>query len=229
MTLTLIVLAVALSILKMPPMVTSLRREDGKESSNSIWQQPWLLLGAACIFLYVGAEVSIGSFLVKYLALPNIMGLSQQTAGRYVSYYWGGAMLGRFFGSAILQRVRTGMLLGIVATAACSLVVTSMMTHGSVAMWSILAVGLFNSVMFPNIFTLGLYNLGELTSRGSSLLVMAIVGGALIPLGEGFLADRIGPQHAFVIPATCYVVIAAFGFAARNLGAAADVAVPTEP
>ncbi len=180
---------------------------------GSIWNQKWLLLGAAGIFLYVGAEVSIGSFLIGYFGRPEIGNLTAAAAATYVSYYWGGAMVGRFIGSAILTRVRTGTLLGICALVACLLVLASMFSTGSMAMWTILSVGLFNSIMFPSIFTLGLAGLGELTSKGSSLMVQAIVGGALLPLLYGKLADNIGYQHAFIVPALCYIFIAFYGFA----------------
>ncbi len=180
---------------------------------GSIWNQKWLLLGALGIFLYVGAEVSIGSFLIGYFGRPEIGNLTAAAAATYVSYYWGGAMVGRFIGSAILTKVRTGTLLGICALVACLLVLASMFSTGGVAMWTILAVGLFNSIMFPSIFTLGLAGLGELTSKGSSLMVQAIVGGALLPLLYGKLADGIGYQHAFIVPALCYVFIAVYGFA----------------
>jgi FHS family L-fucose permease-like MFS transporter len=173
-------------------------------------------MAALGIFLYVGAEVSIGSFLVSYFGLPQITSMPERTAARYVGLYWGGAMVGRFIGSAVLQRLRTGLVLGFAATVACLLVVTSMLSHGSTAMWAIILVGLFNSVMFPSIFTLGLSNPGPLTSKGSSLMIAAIVG-ALLPLFEGHLADQIGVQHAFVVPAVCYVYIAALGFSARHL------------
>jgi FHS family L-fucose permease-like MFS transporter len=222
--LTLGILAIVLALLKMPPMVTHPTQDfraggysQVEDAHDSIWHHPWLLMGAAGIFLYVGAEVSIGSFLVNYFGLPQIMSLSQQTAAKFVGFYWGGAMIGRFIGSAVLQRVSTGLVLGSAAVVAGLLVVTSMLTHGPTAMWAIIAVGLFNSVMFPNIFTIGLWNLGPLTSKGSGLLVMSILGGALLPLLEGHVADRIGVQHAFFIPVLCYVFIAAFGFAARNL------------
>jgi FHS family L-fucose permease-like MFS transporter len=222
--LTLCFLAVALALLKMPPMITHPTQDfrqgaynQAEEGHDTIWRHPWLLMAAAGIFLYVGAEVSIGSFLVNYFGLPDIMNLSQQTAAKFVGFYWGGAMVGRFIGSAVLQRVSTGLVLGSAAVVAGLLVVTSMLTHGPTAMWAILAVGLFNSVMFPNIFTIGLWNLGPLTSKGSGLLVMSILGGALLPLLEGHVADRIGVQHAFFIPVLCYVFIASFGFAARNL------------
>jgi FHS family L-fucose permease-like MFS transporter len=179
------------------------------------------VLAAIGIFTYVGAEVSIGSFLVKYFHEPYIANFSEQTAAGYVAFYWGGAMVGRFIGSAILQKVRTGLVLGIAAVVACLLVVTSIMTFGHVAMWVMLAVGLFNSIMFPSIFTLGIEGLGPLTGRGSGLLVFAIVGGALIPLAEGRLTDNIGIHHAFVIPAICYVYIAIFGFTRLRSGTVA--------
>jgi FHS family L-fucose permease-like MFS transporter len=232
----LIFLAVALAILKMPPMVTSHTLDfraghynSADDTPDTIWRHPWLLMAAAGIFLYVGAEVSIGSFLVNYFGLPQIMSMPQQTAAKFVGFYWGGAMIGRFIGSAVLQRVSTGLVLGSAAVVAGLLVVTSMLTHGPTAMWAIITVGLFNSVMFPNIFTIGLWNLGPLTSKGSGLLVMSILGGALLPLLEGHIADKIGVQHAFFIPVLCYVFIAGFGFAARNLMTTPELAVPADP
>ncbi|MFA6542078.1 MAG: glucose/galactose MFS transporter, partial [Bacteroidota bacterium] len=129
-----------------------------------------------------------------------------------VSYYWGGAMVGRFVGSALLQKVNPGKLLGIFALVTFTLVMTTVMTTGSVAMWTILSVGLFNSIMFPTIFTLGIDGLGKLTSQGSSVLIMAIVGGAVIPLAQGALADTYGIQHAFILPAICYLYIVYYGF-----------------
>jgi FHS family L-fucose permease-like MFS transporter len=179
----------------------------------SIWNQTWLWLAAVGIFVYVGAEVSIGSFLINYFGRPEIGGLDAATAAGFVPYYWGGAMVGRFIGSVILQRVRTGVMVGLCGGVACLLVVASMMSTGHVAMYTILGVGFFNSVLFPSIFSLGLAGLGELTSKGSSLLVQAVVGGAIIPYAYGKLADHIGYQHAFIIPAVCYVYIAVYGFA----------------
>jgi FHS family L-fucose permease-like MFS transporter len=216
-------LALALALLKLPSMPSSLDTQDLRPgqfiepTTDSIWKHPWLLAGAIGIFLYVGAEVSIGSFLVNYFELPTIASMSQSLAAKYVGYYWGGAMVGRFIGSLVLQRLRAGIVLGIAAVVAAGLVVTSMLTQGHTALWAILLVGLFNSVMFPNIFTLGVANLGPLTSKGSSLLVAAIVGGALLPLLEGHMADVVGIQKAFIIPALCYLFIATYGFAARNL------------
>ncbi len=213
--LALIALAVGLALIKLPSMSFTQEIRPGEldttPSNDSVFRHPQLLLGALAIFLYVGAEVSIGSFLVNYFGLPEIGNLTEKTAALYVALYWGGAMVGRFIGSALLTRFRTGIVLGLAAIMATLLVVLSMLTLGHVAMWTIIAVGLFNSVMFPSIFTLGLEGLGPLTSRGSSLMVAAIVGGAILPVTQGFIADRIGVHHAFFIPAICYVYIAVFG------------------
>jgi FHS family L-fucose permease-like MFS transporter len=227
--LTLVLLAVALALVKLPPMDFTRDIRPGEmhaPSDDSIWKHPVLLAAALGIFVYVGAEVSIGSFLVNYFGLPSIAALPEQQAARYVSIYWTGAMIGRFIGSWLLTKMRTSTVLASAAVLACLLVITSIITNGQTAMWSILAVGLFNSVMFPSIFTVGLSGLGPLTSKGSSLMVAAIVGGALIPLGEGHLADKIGVQHAFIIPAICYIYIAVFGYfggrrAERETGVAA--------
>ncbi|MGI4755642.1 MAG: sugar MFS transporter [Janthinobacterium lividum] len=183
---------------------------------GSVWNQKWLVLGAIGIFVYVGAEVSIGSFLINYFERPDIGGLSAVAAAGFVPYYWGGAMIGRFVGSVVLQKVRTGILLGFAAAVAFLLVVASMLTHGTVAMYTILAVGFFNSIMFPSIFALGLTGLGDLTSKGSGLMVQAIVGGAILPYLYGKFADQIGYQRAFIIPAVCYIFIAFYGFASTR-------------
>ncbi len=171
-----------------------------------------LVLGAVGIFVYVGAEVSIGSFLVNFLGQPEIAGLPEATAAGFVSYYWGGAMIGRFVGSALLQKVNAGKLLGVFALIASALVMVTVLTSGQFAMWTILSVGLFNSIMFPTIFTLGIDGLGKLTSQGSSVLIMAIVGGAIIPVVQGMLADSFGIQLAFILPAICYLYIVYYGF-----------------
>jgi glucose/galactose transporter len=214
--LALVLLAISFAVLKMPTMdfTRDIRPGELDESGRggSIWHHPVLIAGAVAIFVYVGAEVSIGSFLVNYFGLPDIAAFSEKTAAKYVSLYWGGAMVGRFIGSWLLTKFRTSVVLGTAAVIACGLVGTSILTHGHTAMWAIIAVGLFNSVMFPSIFTVGLTGLGPMTSKGSSLMVAAIVGGALIPLAEGHLADKIGVQHAFIIPAVCYVYIALFGY-----------------
>jgi FHS family L-fucose permease-like MFS transporter len=207
---TLFFLGIAIAMFKLPAMPQA-ERHGAAGPQKSVWKYRHLVLGMIGIFVYVGAEVSIGSFLINYFSQPNIGDVSVMVAARYVSYYWGGAMVGRFVGSAILQKVRTGTLLGIAATTACLLVCVSMLTLGHLAMWSILLVGFFNSVMFPSIFTLGIAELGPLTGDGSGLLIMAIVGGAIIPVIQGALADRVGIHHAFILPAICYLYIAYYG------------------
>lgn len=217
--LLLLVLAAAIGLIKLPTTDFTRDFRPGELQGNtkdSIWKHPYLIMGAIGIFVYVGAEVSIGSFLINYLGLPQIMNFSERTAAHYVSFYWGGAMIGRFIGSYVLRFVSTGKVLAGAAVIACLLVVTTMSTGGPVALYSVLLVGFFNSIMFPSIFALGLGGLGELTSKGSSLMVQAIVGGAVLPLAEGHLADKIGVQHAFIIPTVCYVYIALFGFLASR-------------
>ncbi len=191
------------------PKIESTRAEE--QSNDTIWKHPNLTLAAIGIFAYVGAEVSIGSFLVNYFGLPEVGGLSAKTAAGFVSFYWGGAMIGRFLGAGVLRRVKAGYALAFCAIAAASLVSVSMLVAGYAAMWTILAVGLFNSIMFPTIFSLGEAELGPLTGSGSGLLNMAIVGGAIVPLLVGAVADRVGLHHAFIIPAICYLYILYYG------------------
>lgn len=212
----LIALGVAIAFFKLPRIAavedTTYLEDPHTKRAISIWKYRHLVLGVIGIFVYVGAEVSIGSFLVNYFTQADIGGLTAKTAAIYVSFYWGCAMVGRFIGSALLKKLPTEGVVGSVAVIACALVITSMTTFGHFAMWTIILVGLFNSVMFPSIFTLGIAGLGPLTSKGSGLLVMAIVGGAIIPELQGILADRIGIHHAFILPVLCYIYIAFYGF-----------------
>ena len=205
--LLLIVLAGAIAWAKLPA-IPEAERHSSKIAAKSVLKYRHLVLGAVAIFVYVGAEVSIGSFLVNYFTQPDIGNINEQTAARFVSFYWGGAMVGRFLGSAILRWVRADRVLAIVAFVACILVCVSMLTFGHVAMWSIILVGFFNSIMFPTIFTLGIAKLGPLTGDGSGILVMAIVGGAILPVIQGSLADHVGIHHAFILPVLCYLYIA---------------------
>jgi FHS family L-fucose permease-like MFS transporter len=205
-----IVLGIAIALFKLPP-IPETERHRGDKSTGSLWQYRQLIFGAIGIFVYVGAEVSIGSFLVNYLSQPNIGNITERAAAGFVSFYWGGAMIGRFIGSGLLQKIPTGKLLAIFATIACLLTITSMLSFGSLAMWSIIAVGLFNSIMFPSIFTLGIAELGPLTGEGSGILIMAIVGGAIIPVIVGALADRLGIHHSLFVPAICYLYIVYYG------------------
>jgi MFS transporter, FHS family, L-fucose permease len=208
--LALMALGVAIALFKLPA-IASVEQRSGV-GHDSIWRHTHLILGAIGIFVYVGAEVSIGSFLVNYFSQPDIGNISELAAAGLLSFYWGGAMVGRFIGSALQQKIAANKILGFAAIVAALLVITSMLTFGHVAMWTIIAVGLFNSVMFPTIFTLGIEGLGPLTGDGSGLLVAAIVGGAIIPELQGIIADRIGIHHAFFLPILCYIYIAYFAF-----------------
>jgi FHS family L-fucose permease-like MFS transporter len=205
----LLLLAVLIATSKLPTIPHAEYRPAAM-GSDSVWKHPNLVFAALGIFAYVGAEVSIGSFLVNYFGQTDIAGLSAKAAAGYVSFYWGGAMVGRFLGAGLLRRFRAGHLLGAFAICTTSLVGLSMATHGHFAMWSILAVGFFNSIMFPTIFSLGVAELGPLTGNGSGILNMAIVGGAIVPLIQGVIADRIGIHHAFFIPVICYLYILYF-------------------
>ncbi|MGD0306981.1 MAG: sugar MFS transporter [Candidatus Acidiferrales bacterium] len=208
--LVLVVLAAIIAWFQLP----KIGAVEGKieRQGGSVWNYPHLLFGVVAIFVYVGAEVSIGSYLINYFNLSDIANLPLEQGAKLVSYYWGGAMVGRFIGSALQQKIKPNTLLGIAALVAGALVCASMLTFGNVAMWTILAVGLFNSIMFPTIFALSIEGLGPLTAEGSTMLVAAIVGGAIIPYAQGAIADRIGLHHAFFLPVICYLYIAFFGF-----------------
>jgi MFS transporter, FHS family, L-fucose permease len=279
----LVALAVAIGLSKLPT-IEHAQHKVGEKVHDSIWNHPNLIFGAIAIFVYVGAEVSIGSFLVNYFHESEIAGMAEKVAASFVAFYWGGAMLGRFIGSNFLGGAKakymwivsalsvalillsypvenhlpagyqpgvpnltwlgwllfagrplfvlvaiataaiaiiavfnggkatahTGILLGICALSTSVLVAISMLTTGHLAMWSIILVGFFNSIMFPSIFTLGVAELGPLTGDGSGVMIMAIVGGAIVPLLQGWIADRIGIHHAFFLPVICYIYILFF-------------------
>jgi FHS family L-fucose permease-like MFS transporter len=169
------------------------------------------MFGVIGIFLYVGAEVAIGSYLINFMGDPNIAGLSRSDAAFYVPYYWGGAMVGRFIGSALLRVVAPNRMLAVGAAIAFALSVLGFAASGDLALVGVLAIGLFNSIMFPTIFTLGIAELGHLTGRGSSLLIMAIVGGAFVPVAMGYAADNVGIHHSLFIPALCYLFVIYYG------------------
>ncbi len=171
---------------------------------------PHLLWGVVAIFLYVGAEVSIGSLLINFI--QEAAGMTAAQAAPYLSLYWGGAMVGRFVGVALMRVMAPGWLLAVHAALAVALIAVGVATHGPVAMWALLAVGLCNSIMFPTIFSMAVHRLGAQTTQGSGLLCMAIVGGALLPLVQGHAADVIGLQASFGVPALCYLGIAAYGW-----------------
>lgn len=205
---TLLVLAFIFSLLKLPELGKS---QQADISIGEAWKFRHLKLGAVGIFIYVGAEVSIGSFLVSFLNEPSIAGMQESEAAKFIAYYWGGAMIGRFIGAAVMQHVPAGKVLAFNAVAVMVLLAVAITLDGVVAMWAILAVGLFNSIMFPTIFSLAINELGDATSHAAGVLCLAIVGGAIIPLGQGMLADSIGVQLAFILPALCYLYIAYYG------------------
>ncbi|MEO9886606.1 MAG: sugar MFS transporter [Balneola sp.] len=236
LAIVLIILALVFAAFKLPKILEDDDHKTGSYKSAS--KNKHLMFGAIGIFLYVGAEVAIGSYLVNYFLTLDVETLvnqsgamttiastlsaifsnvdlanmtASQLAGTYVFFYWGGAMVGRFIGSALLQKVHSGNLLAVYAGVNITLLVISIISGGYLAMWSVLCVGLFNSIMFPNIFTLGIKNLGNNTAQGSGILCTAIVGGAFIPPLFGFLADNFGLQMAFVLPALCYAYILWYG------------------
>ncbi|MEO6113944.1 MAG: sugar MFS transporter [Sphingomicrobium sp.] len=185
----------------------------------SLLKRPRFGLGAMSIFLYVGAEVSIGSLIVNYLMLSRVMGLNEAAAGSLIAFYWGGAMIGRFIGSYFLRILSPGLILAGVAIGAITLILISISTTGSVAGYSLLAIGLMNSIMFPTIFSLASEGLGSRAADGSGIINIAIFGGAVIPLLTGMLADLSGSLGiALLLPAACYALIAYFGIFARRPG-----------
>jgi len=238
MALALVLLGLAIAMYKFPRIETTKDYRPGELSKQKggIWHYPHVVFGAIAIFVYVGAEVSIGSFLINYFAQPEIgplataagggsvhmasaaiLRLATKVIGTWVPLYWGGLMVGRFIGSGVLQKANPGKMLSLVALCASVLVVVSMLTDGGVAVWSILLVGLFDSIQFPTIFTLGVAEMGPLTGEASGLLITAIVGGAIIPELQGVLADRIGVHHAFVLPILCFLYIAWYGISGSKV------------
>jgi FHS family L-fucose permease-like MFS transporter len=172
--------------------------------------------GTLCIFLYVGGEVTIGSLMVSYLMQPGVLGMSGEVAGKHLIFYWGGAMVGRFIGAFLLRLFAPGKVLACAAAAVILLLTISANTAGLVSGWSLLAVGLFNSMMFPTIFTLASEGLGKRAAEGSGVICVAIVGGAIVPLVTGNAADLWGLKHALIVPAVCYFTILAYGWFARR-------------
>lgn len=203
-------LAVIFSQLKLPKIDMHEDKAVAEEGS-SVWSHRHLVLGAVGIFVYVGAEVSIGSFLVNFLGLDSVAAMEEAKAAHYIAYYWGGAMIGRFIGAAVMRKVSPGLVLAFNAVAAILLVFAAILGAGAVAMWAILMVGLFNSIMFPTIFSLALQGLGKQAGQASGVLCLAIVGGAIVPLLQGVVADTAGLQISFLVPVVCYVYIAYYG------------------
>lgn len=206
--------------------------EDHIEMPNTsaeikLTDYPALVLGAVAIFVYVGAEVAIGSFLVNFLGEAHIAGMPESEAAKYVSYYWGGAMVGRFIGAGLMRFIEPGKLLAVNSLGSVALLALVVFSSGNVAMWSILLVGLCNSIMFPTIFSLALKGLGSLTSRGSGLLCLAIVGGAIIPLVQGVIADTSSLQLSFLLPLICYIYVIFYGLKGSKIAPKIRITVNT--
>lgn len=205
----LIIMALVFAFLRLP----KLGKKDVNLdiTSGSAWRYRHLVLGAVGIFVYVGAEVGIGSFLVSFITQPDISSLDAQKASHYIAWYFGGAMVGRFIGAYVMQYIAPGKVLAFNAVCAVVLLALTISSSGSLAMWALLLVGLCNSIMFPTIFSLAIAGLKQHTGQGSGILCLAIVGGAVLPLAQARLADVVSVQIAFIIPLLCYVFIAWYG------------------
>lgn len=210
MGLSLIGLAVFFRFMKLPKIVDAELAPGGEH--KKAWEHKHLILGAIGIFMYVGGEVSIGSWLINLLGDPNVAGLDEEHASALLMYFWGGAMVGRFIGAFLMTNIAPQKLLTVFAIAVVALLISTAFTSGKVAMYSVIAIGLFNSIMFPTIFSLALNRLGAATSEGSGILCVAIVGGALVPLAQGVMADSVGIQLSYLLPVICYAYIAFYGF-----------------
>ena len=200
-------LAVITIFVPLPALIPTQNIDAPETQAGGAWQFRHLRFGAAAIFTYVGAEVAIGSILINFLGQPSMGSIAPKAAATYVSLYWGGAMVGRLIGTFALLRIRAERALAAVASVALILVAITLFGHGLVALWAIVCCGLFNSVMWPCIFPLSLNGLGGYTSQGSGILVAMIVGGAVIPVVQGKLADKFGYQHSFVIVLLCYAYL----------------------
>jgi FHS family L-fucose permease-like MFS transporter len=171
-----------------------------------------LLLGSIAIFAYVGAEVSIGTNLIRYLNLPEVGGglIDEKVGMEMLQYYWGSMMVGRIIGGFILRDLSPRKVVAGFAASAAIFVLISVLSTGQISVISIVAVGFFNSILFPSIFTLGINGLGHFAEEGASILIASIVGGAIIPLLVITVADFSGLQFAFLIPVACYSYIVYF-------------------
>jgi len=205
------VLAIVIARFPLPAIGAASRRVKGAVVEGSAWHRFWnhplwqhrnLVLGVPAIFIYLIAEIGVGNLFINFISRPDIGGMTTEQAGRYLTLLWGGMMVGRFIGSAIMQKVDAGIVLAVFSIGAFVVMAITVVSSGPVAMWSLILVGLFHSIMFPTIFTLGIRGLGPLTEEGSGLLIMAIAGGALVAV-QGWLADHYGLQTSFILTAVC--------------------------
>jgi len=203
----LVVLAVVIARFPLPAMGNATSRVAKEERKNhSLWKHRNLVFGIPAIFIYLIAEIGVANLFVNFVSQPNIANLTHELAGRYLTFLWGGMMVGRFVGSAIMQKVRAETVLAAFSIGAFVVMMITVFAHGPVAMWSLILVGLFHSIMFPTIFTLGIKGLGPLTEEGSGLLIMAIAGGALV-IVQGKIADAYGLQWSFLLTAACELYV----------------------
>lgn len=223
LAIALFVLAGVFSFLHLPDMkdLDSMQEVEENSTKTSIWQFPHLLLGAVAIFMYVGAEVSVASFMVSFLGEDHIAGLKPEDAGWYLSLFWAGLMVGRFIGAAILQKIKSHFLLALMSILAMLSVMVGVSTSGWVAAWAMIFVGFCNAIFWSNIFTLSIDGLGKFTSQGSGLLVTAIVGGAFVPLIQGVLADSVGLQASYAVVLICYAYILFYAVKGYKVGKSA--------
>lgn len=203
----LVLLAVVIARFKLPALGQATRRATGEQrASHSLWQHRNLMLGIPAIFIYLIAEIGVSNLFINFVSQPQIGNLSHEQASHYLFLLWGGMMVGRFAGSALMRRVAPEAVLALFSIGAFAVMLLTVFSTGHVAMWSLIAVGLFHSIMFPTIFTLGIKGLGPLTEEGSGLLIMAIAGGALVVV-QGWLADHVGLQRAFLLTAACELYV----------------------
>ncbi|WP_241093321.1 sugar MFS transporter [Xanthomonas sp.] len=203
----LIVLAVVIARFKLPALGQATQRATREQrGQHSLWRHRNLVLGIPAIFIYLIAEIGVSNLFINFVSQPHIGNLTHERASHYLFLLWGGMMVGRFVGSALMRTIAAETILALFAVGAFAVMLLTVFTTGPVAMWSLIAVGLFHSIMFPTIFTLGIRGLGPLTEEGSGLLIMAIAGGALVVV-QGWLADAYGLQNAFLLTAACEVYV----------------------
>jgi len=203
----LVVLAVVIARFKLPAMGSATSRAAKEDRKNhSLWRHRNLVFGIPAIFIYLIAEIGVGNLFVNFISQPQIANLTTEQAGRYLTLLWGGMMIGRFLGSAIMQKIPAETVLAAFSLGAFAVMLITVFSTGHVAMWALISVGLFHSIMFPTIFTLGIRGLGPLTEEGSGLLIMAIAGGALVFV-QGKIADVYGLQVSFLLTAVCELYV----------------------
>ncbi|MEQ4574132.1 MAG: sugar MFS transporter [Gammaproteobacteria bacterium] len=203
----LIALAIVIARFRLPALGQATQRVTREERArHSLWRHRNLVLGIPAIFIYLIAEIGVSNLFINFVSQPHIGNLSHQQASHYLFLLWGGMMVGRFAGSALMRRIPAETVLALFAVGAFVTMLVTVFSTGAVAMWALIAVGLFHSIMFPTVFALGIRGLGPLTEEGAGLLVMAIAGGALVAV-QGWLADTYGLQNAFLLTAACELYV----------------------